>query len=204
VLIETYVCFYQIFVSHETEEEKQLCYMLWKLDSLHSLSRYDFEYDFARNELQNAKFKASHLCTKIEQNNFLKSLPKDEASKIFNPKHEHATWLYRINKPNTIKTYKMLPFLKESFTSAHFYNLYKHCSMYTHSSYHIIKQFESMRGGIITDNLFNSLIFQVVILNHFIIKDLTIIDAKVNTAFAQFDPVKQIEINASNLKYRRI
>ncbi len=91
VLIETYVCFYQIFVSHKTEEEKQLCYMLWKLNSLNSLSKYDLEYAFAQNELQNAKLKASHLCTKIEKNSFLKSLPKGEASKIFNPENEHVS-----------------------------------------------------------------------------------------------------------------
>lgn len=76
--------------------------------------------------------------------------------------------------------------------------------MYAHSSYHIIKQFESIRGGIVKDELFNPLIFQVVILNHFLIKDLTTIDANVNIAFAQFDSIKQLEINASNLKYRRI
>lgn len=149
-IIETYLTWNHIYFYPNSESEKRVKFILWKLDGVKSMNQFENNIEVIKifDNLKDSCDKISLLEQELITNCFFKSLTCEQKSRIKrvdrrNPNKVKAyNWKFSYDETNKkLKLYtSILPFVKYNLGSF-YHDLYKYTSMYVHASYPSAAQF---------------------------------------------------------------
>ncbi len=193
-IIETYVTFHNLFIEPKNEEENKFRFLLWKLDGLYEIGKYEIENnDFTEAEeaLANDNRLIEETCVLIEETNFFKSNDPIQILKIYKPNSRFSNWKFLL-KNDQIKPQKIIDLVKHACPQRAFSNLYRYTSIHSHSNYPAIAEFKDKRGKMITEQNNNALTNVALNLTCLLISDICSIDQNAKQKFDTFTPdIKQ-------------
>lgn len=196
-IIETYITFHNLFIEPKSEEENKFRFLLWKLDGLYAMRKYDIENnDFAEAErvLRNDEKQIEETQNLIEETNFFKSINPNQIFKIYKPDNRFSNWRFLI-KNDQIKPQKIIDLIKHACPQRAFSNLYRYTSIHSHSNFPAIAEFKDKRGKVITEQNNNALINVALNLTCLLITDICSIDQNAKQKFYTFTPEIKAYIN---------
>lgn len=193
VLMETYCTYHHVFISPKSFEERELKFLLWKLDGL-----------IEKGKLKNAKYifdKDEEVIQStiqlIESSAFLNNLELTDRLKIWDTK-KRANWKFKIKQDNKIQPLKIIELIEYTLPSQLFKDTYIYASTHSHSGYPSIEHFENIRGKEVSDSYTNSIVELVIFLTTFLIRDICETNEASNQVFLYLpSPIKEF-INQSN------
>ncbi len=186
-ILETYITFNHIYVEPFSEEERQLKFLLWKLDGLYQRQKfevYSTDFDGAQDILKKHQTDIESLINKIQKHPFLEVIKKGQESKIFNPLKKKSNWRFTF-RHNNLKLLKIIELVEHCCKQRAFINIYKYASIHSHSNYPAIEDFRQTRGIPISKEKTDSLTRLAIYLTCLMIYDIASIDSnaknKLNT-----------------------
>lgn len=189
-IMETYATFNHIFVEPKTEEEKEFRFLLWKLDGYYQIKKYKInvsDFEGAEKVLEDNEKIITSTIEQIHNTSFIKTLKKEQVSKIFNPDNKSCKWRFLIKNGN-IKGMQIIDLIEHTFRTRAFINAYKHSSVHIHSNYPAIDDFRQKRGKTISKQYTDPFTRLAVYLTCLMIYDICNIDANANKVLQSYTP----------------
>jgi hypothetical protein len=185
VIMETYVAFNHIFVEPTTEEEKHFRFLLWKLDGLFQLTKYDIEindFESAQSILETKTREREATIRELQENCFLKKFSESERVKIFDPEKKKAKWRFQFEN-RRIRPLQIIDLIKHCCKIRAFVNMYRYSSIHTHSNFPSVDEFREIRGRLINDKYIDSVTRLGIYLTCLMICDICRIDSNSKRKF---------------------
>jgi hypothetical protein len=178
-ILETYITYNHIYVEPISDGEKELKFLLWKLDGYYQRLKFDIyvtDFDGAENVLNENQKEVELLINKIQNNQFFLTIRKGQESKIFDPSKKRANWKFTFRHKN-LKLLKIIELIKHCCKERAFVNIYKYASIHTHSNYPAIEDFRRTRGIPLSNEKTDSLTRLAIYLTCLLIYDIASIDS---------------------------
>jgi len=187
-ILETYITYNHIFVEPISNSEKELKFLLWKLDGYYQKQKFEIyttDFDGAESILNQNQKDIESLVNRIEVHPFLSTIKKGQESKIFNPTKKKANWKFTFRN-NNLKLLKIIELVKHCCKERAFINIYKYASIHTHSNYPAIEDFRKTRGIPISNEKTDSLTRLAIYLTCLMIYDIASIDSNAQKKLDSF------------------
>lgn len=181
-IMETYTTFNHIFIYPKSEGEKIFKFLLWKIDGLTEKSKFQIE-ESIQEELKHILVEdqniLSGLINEIEDCDFYKSLSELDLYKIYKSDKKRYNWRFLSNE-NSIKPLSITNLISVVLPTSAYINAYKYTSIHTHSSFYAIKEFERIRGQLLTTQFTDPWVRLAIMITCLLVSDISMINDKAN------------------------
>ena len=198
-LVETYATFNHIFVSPQTDDEKEFRFLIWQIEGLLSQEKfkiYPSDFEGAGDILSQNSKQLHSVKSKLEESSFFKKIGSAELAKIYNFEKSQAHWKFTYDsEKQTITRLNILQLVEVACPIKAYYNFYKYASMHTHAGFISVERYERIRGKVLPEGFFSPFINLGSYTTILLIKDLCTIDTNANSVFEAFDLKERDIIN---------